>query len=44
VAAIANLKAIVSDAIAVSAKKALARCHEAAAREKALADEANERR
>jgi hypothetical protein len=44
VAAIPNLKAIVSDAIAVLAKKALARCHEAATREKALANEANEQR
>ncbi len=41
VAAIANLKAIVSDAIAASAKKALARRHGAAAREKALVDGAN---
>ncbi len=44
VAAIPNLKAIVSDAIAALAKKALARRHEAAVREKVLADEANERR
>jgi hypothetical protein len=44
VAAIANLKAIVSDAIAALAKNALTRHHEAAAQEKALADEANERR
>jgi hypothetical protein len=43
VAAIANLKAIVSNAIAASAKKGIARCHEANVREKALADEANER-
>jgi hypothetical protein len=42
VAAIPNLKAIVSDAIAASAKNALAHCHKATAREKALADEANE--
>jgi hypothetical protein len=44
VAAIANFKAIVSDAIAALAKKALARRHEAATREKALANEANEQR
>ena len=43
VAAIANLIAIASDPLAVFAKKALAHRHEAAAREKALADEANER-
>jgi hypothetical protein len=41
VATIANLKAIVSDEIAASAKKAIARCHKAAAREKALANGAN---
>jgi hypothetical protein len=44
VAAIANLKAIVSNAIAASAKKALACCHKVAAREKALANGANLRR
>jgi hypothetical protein len=42
VAAIANLKAIMSNAIAALAKKALARRHEATAREKAFADEAND--
>jgi hypothetical protein len=41
---VADLKAFVSDAIAASAKKAIARCHEANAREKGLADEANKRR
>jgi hypothetical protein len=41
---VANLKAFMSDAIAVSAKKAIARRNKADAREKALADEANERR
>jgi hypothetical protein len=42
VVAIANLKAILSNAIAASAKKVLARRHEAAVREKVLANETNE--
>ncbi len=44
VAAIANLKAIVSNAIAASAKKAIARRHKVDVREKALANEANKQR
>jgi hypothetical protein len=44
VATIANIKAIVSDVIAASAKKAIARRHEANAWEKVLANEANKRR
>ncbi len=41
---VADLKAFVSNAIAALAKKATARHHKADAREKVLADEANERR